>query len=68
MADRQKLINLHTSGSSKPIGLLKLGELAIQHISNNPSNCRIYIDTAADTTSSSEDTIVEFVPKSYVDD
>ena len=42
MADRQKLINLHTSGNSKPIGLLKLGELAIQH--NTPKESRIYID------------------------
>ena len=65
---RNHLINLHTSKNSKPIGMLKLGELAIQHISDNPSDCRIYIDTATDTASSSEDTIAEFVPKSYVDE
>ena len=65
---RNHLINLHTANNSKPIGLLKLGELAIQHISDNPSDCRIYIDTATDTASSSEDTIAEFVPKSYVDE
>ena len=64
---RNHLINLHTANNSKPIGLLKLGELAIQHISDNPSDCRIYIDTATDTASSSENTIVEFIPKSYVD-
>ena len=62
---RNHLIHLHTSGETKPIGLLKLGELAIQH--NTPENSRIYIDTAIDSTNSSEATIVEFVPKSYMD-
>ena len=66
MAKKSSLIYLNTSGNSKPIGLLKLGELAIQH--NTPKESRIYIDTASDTTGSSESTIVEFVPKSYVDD
>ena len=65
---RNHLIHLHTSGETKPIGLLKLGEIAIRHISNNISDCRIYIDTATDTASSSEDTIAEFVPKSYLDE
>ena len=62
---RNRLINLHTSGETKPIGLLNPGEIAIQH--STPENSRIYIDTATDSTSSSEDTIVEFVPKSYMD-
>ena len=62
---RNRLINLHTSGETKPIGLLNPGEIAIQH--STPENSRIYIDTATDSTNSSEATIVEFVPKSYMD-
>ena len=62
--DRQKLIHLHTSGTSKPEGLLELGEIAVQH--DSVEGARLFIDTVSGGTGS-ESTLAEFVPKSYVD-
>ena len=62
--NRQKLINLHTSGTTKPAGQLELGEIAVQH--DSVGGARLFIDTVSGGTGT-EDTLVEFVPKSYVD-
>lgn len=62
--DRQKLIHLHTSGTTKPEGLLELGEIAVQH--DSVEGARLFIDTVSGGTGTA-DTLVEFVPKSYVD-
>ena len=62
--DRQKLIHLHTSGTIKPEGLLELGEIAVQH--DSVEGARLFIDTVSGGTGTA-DTLVEFVPKSYVD-
>lgn len=61
---RQKLIHLHTSGTSKPEGILELGEIAVQH--DTVEGARLFIDTVSGGTGS-ESTLAEFVPKSYID-
>lgn len=60
--DRQILINLHTSGSTAPKGLLNLGEIAVQH--NSVEDAALWIETKADSTS--EDTLVKFINASAV--
>lgn len=62
--NRQKLINLHTSGTTKPAGKLELGEIAVQH--DSVEGARLFIDTVSGGTGN-DSTLVEFVPKSYVD-
>ena len=64
IGNRQKLINLHTSGTTKPAGLLELGEIAVQH--DSVEGARLFIDTVSGGTGN-DGTLVEFVPKSYVD-
>ena len=62
--DRQKLIHLHTTGTTKPVGILKLGEIAVQH--DSVKGARLFIDTVEG--GDSDATLVEFAPKSYIDD
>ena len=57
---RQKLIHLHTSGTTKPTGRLELGEIAVQH--DSPEGARLIIETVSGGTVS-ESSLVEFVPK-----
>lgn len=61
---RQKLINLHSSGTTKPIGKLELGEIAVQH--DSVEGARLFIDTVAGGTGT-DSSLVEFAPKSYID-
>lgn len=64
IAKRQKIINLHTPDNNKPIGLLELGEIAVKH--DSVENGRLFIDTVANGEGT-EETLVEFVPKTYID-
>lgn len=62
--NKQRLINLHSAEEKQPIGLLQLGEIAVQHSVAEGSQ-RIYIETASENASAA--TLVEFVPKAYID-
>lgn len=60
--DRQILINLHTSGTTAPAGILNLGEIAVQH--DSTSGASLWIETNAN--SASENTLVRFMNASAV--
>ena len=59
---RQILINLHTSGTTAPAGILNLGEIAVQH--DSTSGASLWIETNAN--SASENTLVRFMNASAV--
>lgn len=61
----QRLINLHSGEVKKPEGVLELGEIAVQH-SAGAGTQRIYIETASGSARD-ENTLVEFVPKAYIE-
>ena len=60
--NRQILINLHTSGVTAPVGMLNLGEIAVQH--DSTSGASLWIET--DANSNSEESLVKFMNASAV--
>lgn len=64
MADRKRLINLHTStANNMPVGRLSLGEIAVEH--SSVEGAKLYVETQ--NGSSSSGTIATFITEKAID-
>jgi len=64
MADRKRLINLHTStANNMPVGRLSLGEIAVEH--SSVEGAKLYVETV--NGSSSSGTIATFITERAID-
>ena len=61
--NRQILVNPHSSQEKIPVGVLNLGEIAVQH--NNVEDAALYVETVADSESAS--TVAKFITEKAID-